>query len=95
MEVFCSAYVNFIFFRERDCNGTDPLLLICDILQCFFKITHFLERLSAGRYRIAGPYGEQQVESLRLKPYNPPLTHKTPLAVCAAGQAGMHFCKIF
>ena len=37
-----------------------------------------LERLSAGRYRIAGLYGEQQVESLRLKPYNPPLTHGAP-----------------
>ena len=37
-----------------------------------------LERLSAGRYRIAGPYGEKQVESLRLKPYHPPLTHGAP-----------------
>ena len=25
------------------CNGTDPLLLICDILQCFFKITQIVE----------------------------------------------------
>ena len=36
-----------------------------------------LERLSVGRFRVAGPYGPQ-VESCRLKPYNPPHTHKQP-----------------
>ena len=29
------------------CNGTDPLLLICDILQCFFKITQIVELLAS------------------------------------------------
>ena len=29
------------------CNGTDPLLLICDILQCFFKITLIVEFLAS------------------------------------------------
>ena len=27
-----------------------------------------LQRLSAGQYRIVGPYGKQEVEALRLKP---------------------------
>ena len=37
-----------------------------------------LGSLSAGRYRIAGPYDETQVESLRLTPYNPRLTPGAP-----------------
>ena len=37
-----------------------------------------LERLSVGGFRVAGPYGPQDVESYRLKPYNPPHTHKQP-----------------
>ena len=37
-----------------------------------------LERLSVGRLRVAGSYGPQDVESYRLKPYNPPHTHKQP-----------------
>ena len=28
-------------------NGTDPLLLICGILQCFFKITQIVELLAS------------------------------------------------
>ena len=32
---------------EAGCNGTDPLLLICDILQCFFKITQIFEILAS------------------------------------------------
>ena len=37
-----------------------------------------LERLSVGRFRVAGTYGPQEVESYRLKPYNPSYTHKQP-----------------
>ena len=34
-------------FISTICNGTDPLLLICDILQCFFKITQIVELLAS------------------------------------------------
>ena len=37
-----------------------------------------LQHLSAGRYRVAGPAGEQDIETYRLKPYVPPLTHAAP-----------------
>jgi hypothetical protein len=39
-----------------------------------------LRRLSGNKYRVAGPFGEQEPESLRLRPYLPPFTQTKCLA---------------
>ena len=39
--------MDLMLFTMNACNGTDPLLLICDILQCFFKITQIVELLES------------------------------------------------
>ena len=39
--------LNTMCHNQEECNGTDPLLLICDIPQCFFKINQIVELLAS------------------------------------------------